>query len=139
MNNLRRHRKILENYAQLTTLERISALSNDQTEALKLQRLEANRQQRDRVRTWLSPEDMMADQERYMQLRREYPGTGGWILRKNLVMTWLDLSTNVNPVLWLTGIPGAGMCISWKGRMILHVSEPMTDGHRENHSRFYHY
>jgi len=111
MNNLRRHRKLLENYAQLTTLERISALSNDQTEALELQRLEARRQQRDRVRAWLSPEDMMADQEHHVKLRRGYPGTGDWILRKNLVMAWLDPSTNVNPILWVTGIPGAGMCL----------------------------
>ncbi|KAK0718014.1 hypothetical protein B0T26DRAFT_830132, partial [Lasiosphaeria miniovina] len=42
MNNLRRHRKLLENYANLTALERISALSNDQTEALKLQRRHLN-------------------------------------------------------------------------------------------------
>lgn len=75
MNNLRRHRKLLENYANLTALERISALSNDQTEALKLQRREARRQQLDRVRSWLSPDDMMADQERHAELRRGYPGT----------------------------------------------------------------
>ncbi|KAK4209645.1 hypothetical protein QBC37DRAFT_430021 [Rhypophila decipiens] len=111
MNNLRRHRKLLENYASLTTLERISALSNDQNEALKLQRRESKRQQQDRVRAWLSPEDMMADQEHYTELRRGYPGTGGWILRRNLVTTWLDPSANVNPILWVTGIPGAGKTI----------------------------
>ena len=108
MSNLKRHRKLLENYASLTTLERISVLSNDQTEALRLQRREARRQQHDRVRSWLSPEDMMADQEHYAELRGGYPGTGDWILRRNLVMAWLDPGVIVNPILWVTGIPGAG-------------------------------
>ncbi|KAK1753778.1 hypothetical protein QBC47DRAFT_387120 [Echria macrotheca] len=111
MNNLKRHRKLLESYAGLTALERISALSNDQAEALKLQRLEARRQQQERVRAWLSPEDMMVDQERYAAERRKYSGTGAWILRRNMVMSWLDLSANVDPILWITGIPGAGKTI----------------------------
>ena len=110
MNSLKRHTKLLEEYTRLTTLERISALSDDQAQALKLQTLEARRQQRDRVRSWLLPEDMVADQEHYTATRRAYPGTGDWVLRRNLVMDWLDHSSSVNPILWLTSIPGAGMC-----------------------------
>ncbi|KAK4163845.1 hypothetical protein QBC43DRAFT_318817 [Cladorrhinum sp. PSN259] len=111
INNLKRHCKLLESYTNLTTLERITALSNDQTEALKLQRDEARRRQYDRVRSWLSPEDMLADQEHYAKLRGEYPGTGDWILRRNLVMAWLDPDIKVNPILWVTGIPGAGKTV----------------------------
>ncbi|KAK4183543.1 hypothetical protein QBC35DRAFT_456177 [Podospora australis] len=95
----------------MTILERITALSNDQAEAFKSHRHEARRQQLARVRSWLSPEDMMADQENYQELRERYPGTGNWILRNNLVMSWLDPDANVNPILWLTGIPGAGKTI----------------------------
>jgi hypothetical protein len=122
MSNLRRHRRLLENYANLTTLERISALSNDQAEALKLQRREAGRQQRDRVRSWLSTEEMEVDQDRHARLRRDYPGTGDWILRRNAVMVWLDPDANVNPVLWVTGIPGAGT--RWSHNLIVIPKKP---------------
>jgi len=51
----------------------------------------------------------MAELEHYTAIRCAYPGTGDWILHRDLVIDWLDHSSSVNPILWLTGIPGAGM------------------------------
>ncbi|KAK4205422.1 hypothetical protein QBC40DRAFT_260708 [Triangularia verruculosa] len=108
INNLKRHRHLLESHANLTVLEEVLAARDMQAETLKLQREEAKHQQRSRVCTWLAHEDMMADQEHYVDLRKEYPGTGTWILNRHPVKAWLDIGTGTDPMVWLTGIPGAG-------------------------------
>ena len=36
-------------------------------------------------------------------------GTGKWLLRNDEFLKWLDPSNTTNGILWLSGIPGAGM------------------------------
>ncbi|OTA83135.1 hypothetical protein M434DRAFT_183549 [Hypoxylon sp. CO27-5] len=109
--NFKRHRRLLENHATLSLFEELKAIRDNQAETVRLQ-LESTKQQRqDRVRVWLSHEDMMSDQEHYIRIRRDHPGTGNWILKKRLVRTWLDLETEAGPIMWLAGIPGAGKTI----------------------------
>ncbi|OTA54483.1 hypothetical protein K449DRAFT_469433 [Hypoxylon sp. EC38] len=109
--NFKRHRRLLENHATLSLFEELKAIRDNQTETIKLQLESAEQQRQDRVRVWLSHEDMMPDQEHYIRIRRDHPGTGKWILKKRLIRTWLDLETEAEPIMWLTGIPGAGKTI----------------------------
>jgi len=37
-------------------------------------------------------------------------GTGKWLLQENKFTQWLDQGNSTNKLLWLEGIPGAGMC-----------------------------
>jgi len=99
---------LIESQATLEQFEAIQFIRNAQAEQLKEQREEARRQRRARVRAWLAAEDMRSEQEYHSTVRQEFPGTGRWIIKKRLVNEWLDLETKCEPLLWLTGIPGAG-------------------------------
>ncbi|KAI1412101.1 hypothetical protein F5Y13DRAFT_164339 [Hypoxylon sp. FL1857] len=109
--NFKRHRRLLENHATLSLFEELKVIRDNQSEAIKLQRESARLQEQDRVRGWLANEDMMPDQEHYIAIRRDYPGTGRWILKKRSIRIWMDLETEAEPIIWLTGIPGAGKTI----------------------------
>jgi hypothetical protein len=51
---------------------------------------------------------MKVDQERYAEIRRDYPETGKWLLRNESVNFWLAPDSSAVSRIWLNGIPGAG-------------------------------
>ena len=107
--SFRRHRELIKNQATFEEFEAVQSVRVMQAEQLKQQKEEASRQRQARVRSWLSAEDMKLEHEDYTEVRRDFPGTGRWILEKRPVKRWLDLDDNHSSLLWLTGIPGAGM------------------------------
>ena len=107
--SFRRHRELIKNQATFEQFETVQSVRVMQAEQLKQQKEEASRQRQARVRSWLSAEDMKLEHEHYTEVRQGFPGTGRWILEKRLVKRWLDLDDNHSSLLWLTGIPGAGM------------------------------
>lgn len=62
---------------------------------------------------WLMSMDIndhvILDQETAMGMRQDYPSTGRWIFSEPKVKAWMDPSNAVLPILWMNGIPGAGM------------------------------
>ena len=62
------------------------------------------------VKEWLAtgspPKD---DHEAFLKVREEYPSTGHWVLRQEYVMNWMDADIPVTSLIWMIGIPGAGM------------------------------
>ncbi|KAF5593766.1 zinc finger C2H2-type integrase DNA-binding protein [Fusarium subglutinans] len=73
---------------------------------------ESYRPQRLAVCHWLRAIDPAADQNVFCKIRAEYPGTGGWLLGNHLFDGWLDPKfAKIPPLLWLTGLPGAGKTI----------------------------
>lgn len=61
------------------------------------------------VTTWLSATDVETEQAEHTKLRAEYPGTGRWLLDNPSFKDWFDPQIAMtHPLLWLTGIPGAG-------------------------------
>lgn len=70
---------------------------------------ESYRQQRVAVYHWLRPIDPAADQDRFSKIRAEYPGVGRWLLENVTFKAWFDPRyARIPPLLWLTGLPGAG-------------------------------
>jgi hypothetical protein len=45
----------------------------------------------------------------YRQIRRDYPTTTQWVLQHEAVRHWLTANPPATPILWINGIPGAGM------------------------------
>ncbi|KAJ4283695.1 hypothetical protein NW764_001253 [Fusarium oxysporum] len=73
---------------------------------------ESYRPQRLAVYHWLRPIDPATDQDRFSKIRAEYPGTGRWLLNNETFKGWFDLRyARIPPLLWLTGLPGAGKTI----------------------------
>ena len=57
---------------------------------------------------WISGADTNLDHESACTARREYPGSGRWILKHSKLQNWKEADAPVSSILWLNGIPGAG-------------------------------
>ncbi|KAK6082031.1 zinc finger protein [Seiridium cupressi] len=69
------------------------------------------RQIRD-VYNWLRSTNVEIDQITFIKARADYPGTGQWLLENMLFKEWFDPRfPTIPPLLWLSGIPGAGKTI----------------------------
>jgi len=76
------------------------------------ERQEASEMQRKRLEVlqWFSAADTTdLDQEQFTYTRREYHGSGNWILKNEKIRNWLEDDTPVSSMLWLNGKPGAGI------------------------------
>jgi hypothetical protein len=61
------------------------------------------------VKDWLAVyPPLQCDHEKYRLVRGNYPGTGDWIAETEAIKHWLDADVPSTPLLWMTGIPGAG-------------------------------
>jgi hypothetical protein len=77
-----------------------------------LEKLEEDQSQRKytEVMEWISgAKTTIGDHDSFCDTRLEYPGSGDWILKNEKVQNWKEADTPVSSILWLNGIPGAGM------------------------------
>ncbi|KAF5577104.1 zinc finger domain-containing protein [Fusarium pseudoanthophilum] len=112
VSNMVRYRDAIENQAsqfQTTDLEETPTEPVSQPDPFKE---ENYRPQRLAVCHWLQPIDPAVDQELFSKIRAEFPGTGRWLLDNEIFKGWYDLRyARIPPLLWLTGLPGAGKTI----------------------------
>ena len=109
LTNLSRHKNLIESQASLAEYEqsqlaRLAAQNSFEQTAKdeKSRRLTA-------VIERIHPPNSLNDHEQAVEIRQEHPDTGRWILEVRQLKQWMDpLATDV-PVLWVNGIPGAGM------------------------------
>jgi hypothetical protein len=64
------------------------------------------------VMNWLTYVDVVVDQETSIAKQKEYSNTGLWIFGEPMIKAWLDISGAALPMLWINGIPGAGMILT---------------------------
>ncbi len=109
LSNLSRHKNLIESQASLAEYEqaklaRLAAQNSFEQTAKgeKSRRLTA-------VIEKVHPPNILNDHEQAVEVRQEYPETGRWILRSDQLKRWMDPLTTDVPVLWVNGIPGAGM------------------------------
>ena len=103
------HRQLVESTATVSQIEdeqKRRRLEDDRFEAhLKSEELQRHRQ----VNSWLRAADVTSEQYHFSKVRASHQGTGQWLLDHPLFKSWLDPQfPNIPPLLWLTGIPGAG-------------------------------
>lgn len=123
MDGLRRHKELIESQANLLHLQQyqhdshvnLLHIQQYQRDSLnirdQLSRLEEAEQQRKytAVMEWVSGAKTKLDHDSCCDARSEYPGSGSWILQNPEFENWKEASTPVSSILWLKGIPGAGM------------------------------
>jgi hypothetical protein len=61
------------------------------------------------VKQWLSAADCEAQQDRNRRTRSICANAGTWLLNHPRFREWINRDHCTNPLLWLNGIPGAGM------------------------------
>jgi hypothetical protein len=62
------------------------------------------------VLNWFSAANStIQDHHLFQSIRSQHAGSGDWILKDERVQNWMKFDIAVSSVLWLNGIPGAGM------------------------------
>jgi hypothetical protein len=76
-----------------------------------LERLEeAERQEKFKtVMEWVLGAETNLDHKSACDARHECPGSGSWLLKNPELENWKTADTPISAILWLKGIPGAGM------------------------------
>ena len=61
----------------------------------------------------INPPSTLRDHEAFTELRQEYPASGRWILQHRFFRNWKDFRFPHTDLLWINGIPGAGIVPSY--------------------------
>lgn len=105
-----RRRSLIESQASPPQIEEVrdSIQQDRENEDLEVHQHDLKRT-RD-VFNWLKPTNVDIDQDTFIQARADYPSTGHWLLEDSAFKDWFDLRyATIPPLLWLNGIPGAGL------------------------------
>lgn len=109
LSSLNRHKNLVESQAGLVEYEQSRAArlaaQNSFEEIAKAERLRRFLAVTEKVH----PPNTLADHEGAVAIRQEYPESGKWILRHPSLRDWMDFTRPNLPVLWVNGIPGAGI------------------------------
>ena len=119
--NLQRHGRLVESQANLLEFEQLfREMEKARTAAeadYQCRTIEEERHRRITVRNWLSAASVDTDQEKGVNARKDCPGSGRWLLEHNCMQAWFNMEFCATPLLWLSGIPGAGLVFfyqSWQ-------------------------
>ena len=93
-------------YAQLIKNSRLAAENKVEEEAKVERRIHLSA-----VTERLHPPNTLNDHERAVKTRENYLESGRWILHHPLLKDWMDFTSTNVPVLWINGIPGAGILL----------------------------
>lgn len=118
LKRLGRHKELIESQAHL---EQFAKYQEDMS-TLKhhIEKLVAeNREKKSTaVKEWLATGGQaQRDHEGFLAVREGYSRTGRWILNHEVIRDWVNPDTPATPIVWMTGIPGAG-----KGPQYLYVT-----------------
>jgi hypothetical protein len=108
LENIRRHKDLVRSQATLVQCEELQKLHNEAVAAFRANREAIGERRRKAVQEWLSAAEYDADQEKSNKIREEYPETGRWLLGNDLFKSWFQPEVCTAPILWISGIPGAG-------------------------------
>ena len=109
LDRLRGHRSLIESQATLLHFQQYQA---DRIRLLdELDRSEEDRLHRQykEVLEWVSGADFGKDHESACGVRSEHPASGRWILKNSKLQNWREADPPNSSLLWLKGIPGAGL------------------------------
>lgn len=92
--------------AKLADLER--TLEHAQID-LECQERQRHNERLVRVQEWIAGPLPYRQHEKVCDVRSDYPETGLWIRRNDLISAWMNDDLPHNPILWMHGIPGSGL------------------------------
>jgi hypothetical protein len=107
--NLQRHKALIESHANVLEIQAASTARELAEKAFQEAASARKDNQRIAVRTWLSARNVQLDHDGYTGVREAYPSTGLWVLQKTAIVAWHDNEHPSGSLVWIHGIPGAGM------------------------------
>jgi hypothetical protein len=109
LDRLREHRVLIESQATLLHFQQYQADRVRLLHSLDKSEEDKHDKKYKEVLEWISGAKFMVDHESACDVRSEYPDSGHWILKNNKLQNWRHADTPISSLLWLNGIPGAGM------------------------------
>lgn len=104
--DLRRHKSLIISQASLVQFEEIQNLRCQSQRYFEEHRSNEINRKRLRIRQWLCALDVQGRHEDISRSR--YGKSGEWLLKDPRFVKWFDFDFCAEPLLWLSGIPGAG-------------------------------
>lgn len=108
MDNIRRHKRLVETEASLIEYENAKFDRMQRTTEFEMREKQEHLRRKGYLGSWLAGPDVRSDQENGQLARKDCPNSGKWILAKQAFRTWFDLKSASPPCLWIHGKPGAG-------------------------------
>jgi hypothetical protein len=108
IDDIKRRKELIEsgaNAVQFQMLEKSLALAEAESQQ---QREVHDREKMSFVRDWLAAAPVQEDHEENQRVRNAHTGSCEWVLGTTRFQTWEDFDSD-SPLLWIHGIPGAGM------------------------------
>ena len=107
--NLRRHKSLIEGGVSIKVFEEIQNIRQFAIIAFEKQIKDQAVRHRDEVQTWLCAFDCETQQQDHRETRKVCKDPGRWLIDDPEFDKWFSSEYCSNPLLWLNGIPGAGM------------------------------
>ncbi|KAF2261162.1 C2H2 domain-containing protein [Lojkania enalia] len=122
LSNLRRHKELVESQAAVEHMQQYQKDRNqfqryeqdirDMNAKLEVMIKDERDKKFTALREWFGVgAQMTSDHELILQVRDKYPATGRWILEHEVIKVWMFADIPVSPMIWMTGIPGAGKTV----------------------------
>lgn len=96
---------MLDGRVAIMTLQEVLDMRSTMIAGNEQARMES---QNSAVKQWLSSFDNLSEQERHQRQRAECPKSGRWLFQEESFDNWRNFNFCSTPMLWMTGIPGAG-------------------------------
>lgn len=103
------NKKLIENNASQKEAEIVRMGNSVLAQALRSERETRTETHKDRVKHWLSAFDIQAEHHIYKEKWKDCRDPGRWLLNSPEFKLWTSADNKWAPLLWLSGIPGAGM------------------------------
>ncbi|PYH69627.1 uncharacterized protein BO88DRAFT_443625 [Aspergillus vadensis CBS 113365] len=106
-----RNKRLIDNRVSLVEFEAIRKDDLISARAFEREKEAMAKVHRDTVEHWLSAIDIKAEHRIHQAKRRVCQNPGHWLLNSPELKTWSSIEDQLNPLLWLSGIPGAGKTV----------------------------
>lgn len=115
--NLERHRQLVDGSANLTQFLESQSLRNEENSKFERAAKDNEDERRRVVQEWLSPANCEIQQNHHRTKRSFCADAGRWLLEHVQFQKWFSPDKCATPLLWLSGIPGAGITgLSFRSR-----------------------
>lgn len=109
--NIGRHKRLIESGESYTKFEEVQNVRQAAVHEFEKQMRDQDILRQDRVHAWLCHFSCEAQQEHHRNTRSVCKDPGRWLLDHARFQEWYDPDDCSEPLLWLSGIPGAGMSL----------------------------
>ncbi|KAH8722373.1 hypothetical protein GQ44DRAFT_687152 [Phaeosphaeriaceae sp. PMI808] len=103
--NLHRHKSLIESQASIAEYEKLQDLYIQSMRHFEVDKQAELDRKRKNVQHWLGTVDAQSRHEDATKAR--YATSGNWLIQEPQFKQWFDFNTCQQPLLWLSGIPGA--------------------------------